>query len=747
MDPDRLGERDFARIRKGWDPEEVRPQLRAAADEIRRLQLTVAELQTSLNERDEARATPTEIDPDQLDRLVGEETARVLEAARTAAKDIRGKATIDAETLVNDATETATRLRTAAEEAKAEADRTVADLRASSRAEADRLVAEASSRSVELREEAERDAAATRAVANDVLAERSAEAEAAAAEIRSAAEAFRSGVEAQCEELRQAADAYAQETRDAADAGAELVRSEAAADAAARLAEATEQGREVVREAREARERMLTDLADRRQESKRQLEALRAAHEHMLGAFRSAQTDLSSAMDRLADAVPGAQDAAADAAVAIDHAPESAADLLTVLDLAEPTFEAKFATETPESLETLVVTEISVEEFVVIEDLEPDTADVEAPDDAPDAAHLRLVASQTASQRLADELREDLAEMDLDSLGHVDGILGVNGHDSDDESGRDPDGLDHVDRIAVDPETGAADAIFARLRAERGGTDPEPESPGAVVITLPHPDDAAESAAAEVGADEPDAAELEAGDEVADAETAVTVSSSELLDRRDRELEPIELRLVRSAKRAVSAHENVVLDRVRRDRRQLGTADELLAIGDLRTAVQAACSADLTQLVEAGATFHDDGAHQRMVHSEEWVPELVSLVDLRLLDELELRLLTVFEDRAGVSDPDAVVSAMRSVFRTAKNDLIPEVMSDVATAGFNQGILSAADDDAQHCWIVDGGGSPCPDAEDNHLAGAVTCGEAFPTGDLRPPAHPGCRCLLDSAPK
>jgi hypothetical protein len=46
------------------------------------------------------------------------------------------------------------------------------------------------------------------------------------------------------------------------------------------------------------------------------------------------------------------------------------------------------------------------------------------------------------------------------------------------------------------------------------------------------------------------------------------------------------------------------------------------------------------------------------------------------------------------------------------------------------------------CWVVDDGGSPCPDAEDNALAGAVAAGEAFPTGHRHPPAHPGCRCVL-----
>jgi len=42
-------------------------------------------------------------------------------------------------------------------------------------------------------------------------------------------------------------------------------------------------------------------------------------------------------------------------------------------------------------------------------------------------------------------------------------------------------------------------------------------------------------------------------------------------------------------------------------------------------------------------------------------------------------------------------------------------------------------------WIVT---DPCPICEDNGNAGAIALNDAFPSGDLRPPAHPNCRCAL-----
>jgi hypothetical protein len=46
----------------------------------------------------------------------------------------------------------------------------------------------------------------------------------------------------------------------------------------------------------------------------------------------------------------------------------------------------------------------------------------------------------------------------------------------------------------------------------------------------------------------------------------------------------------------------------------------------------------------------------------------------------------------------------------------------------------------QHVASDDGG--PCPDCDDDALAGPTRKGDAFPTGQLHPPAHPGCRCVL-----
>lgn len=42
-------------------------------------------------------------------------------------------------------------------------------------------------------------------------------------------------------------------------------------------------------------------------------------------------------------------------------------------------------------------------------------------------------------------------------------------------------------------------------------------------------------------------------------------------------------------------------------------------------------------------------------------------------------------------------------------------------------------------WVVT---DPCPICEENGNAGVIAIDKPFPSGDMRPPAHPNCRCAL-----
>ena len=109
-----------------------------------------------------------------------------------------------------------------------------------------------------------------------------------------------------------------------------------------------------------------------------------------------------------------------------------------------------------------------------------------------------------------------------------------------------------------------------------------------------------------------------------------------------------------------------------------------------------------------------------------------------LVRQLRGRLEAAFDDGG---DEQEISDRIRSCYREWKTQRIADTAAHYVLVAFNRGVAEAAAAGTSARWVVDDGGTPCPDCDDNALAGAVPAGEPFPTGDLHPPAHPGCRCL------
>lgn len=123
----------FPTIRRGFDPNEVRDFLRMVAAELSRLQERERFLERELLSRPtEVGIIPGELDDEKLAEILGDETARIIQAARDAAAKFRGRAEETAQRLVRDATDEATRIR---EEAELEAERIRQDATADAEAE------------------------------------------------------------------------------------------------------------------------------------------------------------------------------------------------------------------------------------------------------------------------------------------------------------------------------------------------------------------------------------------------------------------------------------------------------------------------------------------------------------------------------------------------------------------------------------------------------------------------------------
>lgn len=129
-----MADATFGTARRGFDQQEVRDFLRMVAAELARLQERERFLERELREAQAAKV-PTDalsLDEETATRLLGEEAARILQAAREAAAAIRARAEEGAAQLLREASDEARRLR---EEAELEASRKRSDAAADAEAE------------------------------------------------------------------------------------------------------------------------------------------------------------------------------------------------------------------------------------------------------------------------------------------------------------------------------------------------------------------------------------------------------------------------------------------------------------------------------------------------------------------------------------------------------------------------------------------------------------------------------------
>ncbi len=151
---------------------------------------------------------------------------------------------------------------------------------------------------------------------------------------------------------------------------------------------------------------------------------------------------------------------------------------------------------------------------------------------------------------------------------------------------------------------------------------------------------------------------------------------------------------------------------------------------------------DLTAAAEAGADFAEGSPPAGGVRGDDLAADLADELTGRLRTRLERCFVDAEAGDGDGGDEEELTNRIRACYREWKTTQITEVARHVVLAAFNRGQYDALPAGSLLQWVIDDSGQPCPDAEDNALAGAVGKGDPFPTGHCRPPAHPGCRCLV-----
>jgi len=709
LDPATLGSANFTRARKGFEPAEVRAMLGRAADALRAWQERDDRIAARLADLERRLDASQELDEQRITTVLGEETARIIAAARDAAADIRSNAEEQANRLISE-TEAESTAKAEALTGEAEALREEATrVRDEAAAAADAMRADAQEHADQVRADASAEHDRLLAAAGSVLEERTSEAEAVATGIREAAQI----------EL------------DTARVDGERIRDEAREAAAADVEQARLDGRAMVDEARQLRRQMLQDLAERRRTARRQIEAARAGRDRVVEALGAAGDRVAQVIGELADSDDQAQRAADEAVASIEEDLEaSVAELETGLTLGEVS-QLDDPPIGPGS--TAVVPDLEIVADPVADDAGVGGSDDDGP--SPGATVHDLF------ERIRAERDDSDDDSDLDS--DLDGDLDVDGPVVTEATVMDAAVIEAtvVKEVVVnDLVAGSVDEVVA----------------GFVGESAQAPTEADET----VEADAPGESEwvVESGS-ATDEDVAVddVEAATSSLDRRDEMLGATERSTARTLKRLVSDEQNDVLDRLRRIRRGWPALGDLIPEGDERDVFRDGLRSDFTSAAEAGVRFWnaetgdgDSGADPGGADDDRPVVldeiALDGALEFRVEELLELRRAHVQRALDHAKDEGIelaeLVDHVRAAYREWRTRAVPDLAGDLTAAGFALGEQAAAGPGTPWCWEVDNGGLPCSDAEDNALAGPVACGEAFPTGDILPPAHPGCRCIL-----
>lgn len=580
----------------------------------------------------------------------------------------------------------------------------------------------------------------------------------AAAQIKSRAE------ENAARLLREATD-EAQRVREEADIEAARRRQDSASDAEAELQMAKQQGREMVNEARAYRERVLGELARRRELARQQIESLVHGRDRLLQAFERARV---AAVDVMAELTPltEPQELAIVAPTAgpttgpvpiIEPAPAAAdevvadelavmADVVQMIDEVVDSVEgmdtathtaagdAADVVETAHVVPTVEATERPRrrrDTVVLLPDTRADDADADdAPDRRPGRGHIAPVVSLFAGEVAVPGRPQPPAPPQAPYVGS-DHPAVVAAEEAANSESANPEPAEPVSAAAPADDVrvrNSVDDLFARLRAARAGAVAER------VLADAQPDTSPPVATAVV-------------DEVAD-EVADDASGDTPFARRDAELVPLIVTAARKLKRVLADEQNDVLH-VLRGKQPVSTLAALLPdAGEHAHRYGQAVRDELVHAALAGAASIDDGAaldHQRAIDAHDALRPALEMLTESVIAPLRDRLDRAVTGASG--DNGALLDAVRAVYREWKTHRIDEHLDDVVRMAFGRGAYVVLAPGTRICWTVDPNGPDCADAEDNTLGGVVRAGEPFPTDHVCAPAHEGCRCMVQLAPR
>ncbi len=214
-----------------------------------------------------------------------------------------------------------------------------------------------------------------------------------------------------------------------------------------------------------------------------------------------------------------------------------------------------------------------------------------------------------------------------------------------------------------------------------------------------------------------------------------------MFEQRAEALVPIEASLTRKLRRVLADEQNEAFDRLRQGSKIPGLDALVGSPAEHGRRYAEAARADLEAAARSGAELIGHGAGGGAPELDDVMTALGTAVG----EPLRERLTACLSDAGG--DLDEATELVRAAYREWKTQRLEAAAADALLAAFSRGAFDAAPEGCTLRWLVAPDQAPCPDADDNALAGDLDRGQPFPTGHLHAPAHPGCRCQVVIVPR
>lgn len=203
---------------------------------------------------------------------------------------------------------------------------------------------------------------------------------------------------------------------------------------------------------------------------------------------------------------------------------------------------------------------------------------------------------------------------------------------------------------------------------------------------------------------------------------------------RDEAISEVATTILRKAKRQLQDEQNELLEALRTIKPKKRVAAENI-LPDEQTQIKTweeAIRSELEIVFQKGASRV---TKEKVTYDEDLIKAGVSWIVNPLRETL-----TIAIDEGDQADATSRVGAR---YREWRNSDLKNALNDAMCSAYNNGVVKGANSDSTMQWVVEKAGQ-CPDADDNALEPTKN-GEAFPTGQVCPPAHSGCRCVITVA--